>query len=450
MTARATTAIAVLVVLAAAIAIALPRLERTPPDLRVPAEITLGAAGQTVVITLRDDDSGLRSFSARLLHGAGSRSLVNESFPGGWLSGGASGSEERTIELNLDASALQVPDGAATLVVSARDWSWREGFRGNRSERSVPLTIDTRAPSVSVMSGVTYVYRGGSAAAIYRSSEASPQHGVRVGEAFFPGVPHPAGGDRVYLAIFAIPIDAAPDPLVEAVAIDAVGNEGRARVPAHVLERAFSKADIAIRDEFLRRVAEPLARKAGLDAPDPVTAFQRVNTELRASNEETIRQRLHDVSSQRHWRGAFEQLHGSRVMSRFAEQRTYFLRGDEISRATHFGFDLASTARAPVTAAAAGVVVSADDLGIYGNCVLIDHGIGLGSLYGHLSQIDVVAGDRVEKGQPIGLTGDTGLAAGDHLHFAVVLGGHYVDPLEWWDPKWVRSHIEVRLERTGP
>jgi murein DD-endopeptidase MepM/ murein hydrolase activator NlpD len=101
---------------------------------------------------------------------------------------------------------------------------------------------------------------------------------------------------------------------------------------------------------------------------------------------------------------------------------------------------------AAVNAANHGRVVYADDLGIYGSCVLVDHGLGLATLYGHLSQIDVSVGDEVRKGDTLGLSGATGLAGGDHLHFAVQVGGTYVDPLEWWDRSWVRKHVEVRLE----
>ena len=92
----------------------------------------------------------------------------------------------------------------------------------------------------------------------------------------------------------------------------------------------------------------------------------------------------------------------------------------------------------------------ADELGIYGNCVLIDHGLGVSSLYGHLSRIDVTPGDVVQRGQAIGRTGQTGLAGGDHLHFAILVGDTYVDPIEWWDPKWIRDHIDARLKPPAP
>ena len=89
----------------------------------------------------------------------------------------------------------------------------------------------------------------------------------------------------------------------------------------------------------------------------------------------------------------------------------------------HLGFDLAVTAGIPVKAANAGSVVWAEWLGIYGNCIILDHGMGVASLYGHLSSIDVKRGDSVARGQTMGRSGMTGLAAGDHLHFTMLVSG---------------------------
>jgi murein DD-endopeptidase MepM/ murein hydrolase activator NlpD len=143
--------------------------------------------------------------------------------------------------------------------------------------------------------------------------------------------------------------------------------------------------------------------------------------------------------------GAYSQLRNTTVMSRFAEQRRYFRGEEEISQATHIGFDHATRANADITAANRGRVIYADDLGIYGNCILMDHGLGLTTLYAHLSAIDVTLGQMVEQGETIGRSGTTGLAGGDHLHFAFMVGGTYVDPLEWWDGRWIQSHVDVRF-----
>jgi len=101
--------------------------------------------------------------------------------------------------------------------------------------------------------------------------------------------------------------------------------------------------------------------------------------------------------------------------------------------------------RAPVEAAQNGIVVFAGDLGIYGNAVIIDHGLGVFSLYGHLSSIVVKSGQAVKMGEHIGQTGDTGLAGGDHLHFSIMLDGTHINPVEWWDGKWIRDHITPAL-----
>jgi murein DD-endopeptidase MepM/ murein hydrolase activator NlpD len=98
-----------------------------------------------------------------------------------------------------------------------------------------------------------------------------------------------------------------------------------------------------------------------------------------------------------------------------------------------------------VPAANRGKVVYAGDLGIYGQCVIIDHGLGLQTLYGHLSQMAVKVGESVDKGQVIGNTGATGMAAGDHLHFGVVISGQEVNPLEWWDRSWIKNNVTSKL-----
>ena len=91
-------------------------------------------------------------------------------------------------------------------------------------------------------------------------------------------------------------------------------------------------------------------------------------------------------------------------------------------------------------------MVYADYLGIYGNVVILDHGQGVFSLYAHLSRIEVAVGDLVKKGSKLGISGNTGMAGGDHLHFAILVNGIFVNPLEWWDKSWLRLNIEQYLK----
>jgi murein DD-endopeptidase MepM/ murein hydrolase activator NlpD len=444
--ARGLLGLAALVALVGVVVLAWQRFEGTPPSVTAPEALVLGTDPVTLDVAIADADSGLRVASVRMIAASGSRNLYEDTWPGSLIGGGAPGSHAQSVTLTLDPATLKVSDGAATVVVDARDWSWRDAFAGNRSEVSIPVTVDTRPPEIRVESGLTYVHRGGSAAAVYRLGEETVRDGVRVGDAFFPGHPHPNGDALHRVALFSVPVEAPKGAAVQVVAVDRAGNEGSVRFPAEVLERVFRKSRLPLSEDFISRVAEPLASEAGLPTEDPAATFQGVNETLRARNEATIRERVAGSDVEKRWSGAFQQLAGSQVMSRFAEHRTYVYGGRPISTARHYGFDLASTARAPITAAGAGRVVAAEPLGIYGNCIVIDHGLGLASLYGHLSTLDVAVGDDVERGQRIGLSGDTGLAGGDHLHFAFLIGDSYVDPLEWWDPKWVRSHVEVRLE----
>lgn len=426
---------------------AVDRLEGSAPRVTAPDEIIVGQAPKRIEIGLEDTESGIRGISARLLHEAGSRSLLQEAYPGDLFQGGEVGRRKTRLVLEFDAASAGAPDGNATLVLQVRDWSWRDGLSGNRNEVSIPVVIDTRPPDVAVESGITYVHRGGSAAAVYSVGEPVDMDGVQVGDSFFPGYPHPSGDAGRRIAIFAVPVEAPAAPQVDVIARDRAGNQGSSPFPAKVLESSFRDSQITISEDFVNRVATPLARNAGLDGADPGETFRRVNEDLRSRSETTIRESLAASNqSEKLWDDAFEQLENSQVTSRFAEHRTYVMDDLPISQARHYGFDLASVAQAPITAAAAGVVAYAGDLGIYGGCVVIDHGLGVASLYGHLSKIDVRSGEKVRKGQTLGRSGRTGLAGGDHLHFAILVGDDYVNPLEWWDPKWLRSHIDVRLD----
>ena len=91
----------------------------------------------------------------------------------------------------------------------------------------------------------------------------------------------------------------------------------------------------------------------------------------------------------------------------------------------------------------------AEFLGIYGNCVVVDHGLGLQSLYAHLSSIGVKVGDTVTQGQELGRSGTTGLAGGDHLHFTMLLGGHPVTPIDWWSQQWVQDRVLRKLREAS-
>jgi murein DD-endopeptidase MepM/ murein hydrolase activator NlpD len=448
MTGRAVFLLVLAALAAATGAAAFLRCEGSAPTLAGPEEVFLGREGATLALEAADAGSGLREVRVVLAHAKGESPLAERGFPGTWLRGGDGSGTAAAIEVAVDAQALGLAEGSAFLRASARDWSWRGRLAGNETRLEIPVLVDLTPPRLRVENGLTYVRRGGSGAVVYAVEEATARDGVEVADAFFPGVPLPGapvaeGLQR--LAIFALPRNAPPDPPVRVVAVDRAGNRRTGGWATRFTERVFEEVPIALTPRFLDQKIPELARELGVRADANLAAFQEINTRVRAENEARIRELVATSAPEKLWQGAFLQLPNSQVTSRFAEHRTYLLEGQPVSEAIHYGYDLATTARSPIVAANRGRVVFAGDLGIYGQTVILDHGTGIATLYGHLSQLEVAEGETVERGRELGRSGDTGLAGGDHLHFAILVGGVYVDPLEWWDPKWVREHVEAFL-----
>jgi len=187
---------------------------------------------------------------------------------------------------------------------------------------------------------------------------------------------------------------------------------------------------------------EPLAP----NAKTPIDIFLYVNREVRKANRAKMAELSKDTSPTPLWKNSFLRQPKAATLAQFADHRTYYYEGKKIDEAYHLGYDLASVAQAEIEAANDGKVVWAEYLGIYGLCVVIDHGLGLQTLYAHMSQLDVHPGDQVSRGQIIGRSGATGMAGGDHLHFGVFVSGIPVQPVEWWDQHWLTDNIDSKLQ----
>jgi murein DD-endopeptidase MepM/ murein hydrolase activator NlpD len=256
------------------------------------------------------------------------------------------------------------------------------------------------------------------------------------------------------LAFFALLHDQPLNTPISLFARDEAGNEARAMFVDNVFEKPFKKSRLEIDDRFLNRVVPEILQHAPelkiappAEGEQMLSAFLKINGDLRSMNNDTIAAISSKTSPVRLWQGPFLQLGNSQVEASFADHRTYLYKGREVDHQVHLGFDLAVTANVPVVAANDGRVLHASWLGIFGNCVILDHGVGVQSLYGHLSSVDVKVGDAVKKGQTIGRSGMTGMAGGDHLHFTMLVHGRPVNPVEWWDPHWVHDRVDRKLEQ---
>jgi murein DD-endopeptidase MepM/ murein hydrolase activator NlpD len=240
----------------------------------------------------------------------------------------------------------------------------------------------------------------------------------------------------------------APGAPLTISAVDEAGNTASRGIPSALRPRRFPHDTIELKDAFLQSKVPELLPQHPPGKP-LLEGFLLINRDLRRQAEEAKRRIGATTADTPLWEGPFVQPRNTKVFANFAETRTYVYGGREVDTQVHYGFDLASTRQSPVPVANKGAVVFAGPLTIYGNTVIVDHGLGLQTLYAHLSSIGVKVGDAVEQGQELGRTGASGLAVGDHLHFEVLVNGVSVTPLEWWDAKWIRDHIGKPLREAG-
>ena len=354
-----------------------------------------------------------------------------------------------------DVPELQ-PGPARIVVRASRPVLY--GLREAESQMTRDVEIRLEPPRVEVRSTLHYVNHGGAEFVVYRATPADVDSGVRVGDQTYPGFPASGAGipgdETMRVAFFALLHDQDLNTPISVYARDPAGNETTTPLVSRAFPKQFARSRIGIDDRFVQRVVPAIAATTpsmalSTDPADLVASFVRINSDLRQQNAETIAGYAQSALPDMLWRSAFQALGNASVEAGFADSRTYFYESEEIDRQVHLGFDLAVTQRIQILAAQAGIVLHAADLGIYGNCVIVDHGLGVQSLYAHLSSFDVNVGDRVEQGQALGRSGMTGLAGGDHLHFTMLVNGHPVNPVEWWDPKWMQDRVLRKIAESG-
>jgi murein DD-endopeptidase MepM/ murein hydrolase activator NlpD len=435
------TVVALLVLLAVALLAAgyhvAPRFEREAPVITLtPDTDMLGTA--PLQIGVADRGAGLKSITATLSAGGTEHPLVAEVY------------ETPVGEKKIGVAVAKLPgikEGPAVLRVSARDGSLWKFLRGNETVLQKQITIDVTPPAIELVAEDRYVSFGGVGAIVYKPAADTARSAVRVGDRSFPGYKGVVKGQpEHYFALFAHPYDAPAQARAVLVATDKAGNTREMPLVYELKDVKYRKSTIAVSDRFIETAVAPLVNDADAREGGPREVFVAVNNGLRKKNDDTITAITKKSGPTILWKGAFVQLSNSKVEANFADERTYTYNNEPIDKAYHLGYDLSVTKRYPVEAANSGTVAFAGDLGIYGNTVILDHGLGLFTLYSHLSAIDVKAGDTVEQRRILGKTGQTGLAAGDHLHYGVYLHGVAVLPVEWWDPKWIEDNLQPKLD----
>ncbi len=413
-----------------------PRLSLVSPQTYLGKE-------STIALEATDQKSGLKQIRARISQGDLVKELYLEEFPKAGLTG-MIGTAEKSVKIAFNPKESGFRDGEARLVIEAFDYSLRNFFKGNRTAIVQDLIVDTTPPRVSILHSEQYINPGGSGIVIYRSSDREISSGVQIDEHFFPGFLVGDGRDDTYISYIALPYSAEGLETSYVTASDSAGNTAQVTFSPVFKDTRFPQDQINVSDGFLdRKIPEFMQYYPNMSGA-MVDKYLYTNNDVRQQNNAFISQLCASPHYERLWDGRFNRMPGS-SRAGFADHRTYYYQGKPIDKQVHLGIDLASTRKAEVRAAQKGIVIYADYLGIYGNMIMIDHGQGVFSLYSHLSQFNVAPTDEVDQETVIGLTGTTGMAGGDHLHFSMLVNGVFVTPKEWWDQHWIDVTIEEPL-----
>lgn len=330
-------------------------------------------------------------------------------------------------------------EGPAKLTIKAKS----NDLRGRTSTLEQDVQVVLRPPTVVPDGRQHYINQGGAELVTLELGGSWTDAGVRAGQYFagtFPMPGEPDGSSHRF-SLFPFPWDLSPDTVPVAYARNEAGTEVTGTFWVKVFPKRFRESTISLNDKNMSKVVGELDPSGSGNLVD---RFVRLNRQVRRENSQTIYNLRTNTEKKILWSGPFVPVKGTRE-SFFADKRSYVYNGRKVDEQVHLGYDLAQTQNSPVKAANSGKVIYADRLGLYGNCVIIDHGYSLQSLYGHMSKLLVRVGDTVAKEQQIGVSGATGMAFGDHVHFSMMIAGVQVDPKEWWDEHWIHDRILSKI-----
>jgi len=410
--------------------------DRTPPEVSLtPDRPVTGSARQFTVTARKNAGAGIKSVKISVTQDRKETVLLQRNLSGA--------PREDVARFTLAQADLH--EGPFDLNIVVTDKSFANFGTGNTTRLTRTLTLDNQLPVVNVLSQSHIIKQGGASCVVYQINKEAERTGVTVGDRFFPGYRLDSGN---YACIFAFPwnMDLAkfqPKLFV----MDAAGNERSITFRVQAIPVKFKRDTLNIGDDFLQNKIVPQFASMYPNIKDPAQLYVVVNRDLRKQEVARLAEFAQKTSPKMLWDGGpFLRLPNAAPRASYGDDRTYLYKNAKIDEETHLGVDLASVANAPVPAANSGKVVFTGFFGIYGNAVVLDHGWGLQTIYGHMSQINVNPGDEISKGGILGRTGATGLAAGDHLHFGVILNGLEIQPIEWWDAHWIKDNITGKFQ----
>ncbi len=408
------------------------------PEIRISPDNNRASSKQQFTLYITDKSSEVKDVTISVRKNDMSTPILRHSF----------NPPAKTVELPFNLKDAKLRDGAFEMEIKATDTSLAGFGTGNSSTRLYKMRYDSIPPRLSVRTAPPYIYRGGAGAIAFSANEELTGAGVRVNQYYFPAFKQP---NNEYICFFAFPYSIeVKNYSPKIVAEDLAGNLTSIHLAHYPLNRVFKTDTIKLSDSFIDSKNSEFMEDVPGEELTPIERFLRMNKDIRKANEAKLLELGKQSGPKKLWSGTFMRLPNASAPAGFAEFRSYIYNGELVDQQTHTGVDLASLRQADIPAGNDGIVIFADRLGIFGNVVVIDHGMNIQSLYSHMSNILVTTGDNVTKGQTIGQTGATGMAGGDHLHFSVMVAGVPVNPIEWFDPLWIREKITERLKIPGP
>ncbi len=434
-------------------------IEREPPliEIRKPP-VGLGIDPTELNIVVSDRHSGLDAVAVRIEQGGKATDIFKKQYST------KVGRDELKIPLNGKERGLR--KGEARLTIAAFDRS----FWSNAARASLALIVDYDRPEVSVFPDQHNATLGGSEVVFYRVTEENAGFsGVTIGSDLLPGFqaknfdPEFEPFPDVYLAFFPVPRTLNPSSdSFRIFARDAVGNMSYAPIPCHLASASGHEVTISISsaqsDEHVDQLFDQYTiKRAKLDGDplrptvrsvsddDRLERLKAVNQDYRELIQQALKPLFARPKGQRFWEGTFARPAGKEAQG-FGDQISVKLGDRTATQYRQNGIFLAAPAGSEVRASGTGIVIFADDLGVYGKTVIVDHGFGLTSTYANLTSFERLEGDRVTRGDILGRTGSTGFVFTPGLTFEMRLHGEPVRPIEWWDATWQRDHVDAKVK----
>lgn len=414
-----------------------PEFEQNPPTITAPKNVIWN--GKTPIFITLQDDTGIKSYEMIVSDGKTQVSVAKGKFQEG----------VKRVDLNLTYpknDGLDLRSPKLKVMISVNDQSKWNMLKGNSATQIIDISMDIRRPTLSIISNSYMIMQGGSALVILKAEDTNlkelyiqtPKHKFKL---------QPYRKKGYYAGLIAWEFTQ-EDFSAKAVAKDKAGNIATSSLTFHLKNIPYKTSTIEAKDRFLDGKIADLAEMEPeySQETDRLKKLKLVNETMRLKNEEIIYNAGTNAEMPmiQLWKiKPFFPLKNGATIGGFGDKRHYY-HGDKnniVSTSYHVGYDFASTQNAEIKLSNPGKVVYADMNGIYGNMPMIDHGMGLLTLYGHCSEILVNVGDEVVEGQVIAKTGTTGLALGDHLHFGITVQGVEVRPVEWLDPHWIKVTI---------